>query len=52
MLNWVGMGVLDGVNKECILKFPKLTNLVRTINEMPAVAAWNAEKNPKLNWLS
>ena len=52
MLNWVGMGVLDGVNKECILKFPKLTNLVRTINEMPEVKAWNAEKNPKLNWVS
>ena len=30
----------------------KLTNLVKTINEMPAVKAWNAEKNPKLNWLS
>ena len=52
MLNWVGMGVLDGVNKDCILKFPKLTNLVRTINEMPEVKAWNAEKNPKLNWVS
>ena len=48
--NWVGMEVLDGITKECILAFPKLTALVRTLNDTPAIKQWNAEKNPKLPW--
>ena len=34
-----------------VLDFAALTNLVKKINELPAVAAWNAEKNAgKLPW--
>ena len=51
LLNWIGMETLDGVPKEVVLHSAPLTNLVKMINEMPAVAAWNADKNAgKLPW--
>ena len=50
LANWIGMGTLDGIPKEVILEFPKLTNLVRRLDEVPQIKAWNAEKNPKLPW--
>lgn len=48
--NWIGLGVLDGIPKDVILQFPKLTKLIQTLNEHPKIKAWNAEKNPKLPW--
>ena len=48
LANWIGMGVLDGITKECITQFPKLTALVQKLDEMPAIKKWNGEKNPKL----
>lgn len=51
LLNWIGMGTLDGIKPEdVILKCPNLTAFVKKINEMEKVKAWNAEKNPKLPW--
>lgn len=50
MANWVGMGNLDGIPKEVFFQFPKLTALVRTMNENPLIKKWNAEKNPTLPW--
>jgi hypothetical protein len=44
------IGVLDGIPGDVILHFPKLTKLVRTLNEDPRIKEWNAEKNPKLPW--
>jgi len=46
----IPLQVLDGLTKECILACPKLTTLVRTLNDLPAIKQWNAEKNPKLPW--
>ncbi len=43
-------GTLDGIPKDVILQFPKLTALVRTLNENPKIKLWNADKNPKLPW--
>ena len=51
LLNWLGMEVLDGVPKETVLIWPKLTNLCRKINSIPAVAKWNAVTNSgKVPW--
>lgn len=50
LLNWIGMGTLDGVSPDTVLKFPKLTEFVKKMNEMEKIKAWNAEKNPKLPW--
>merc|ERR1712194_292359 len=48
--NWIGMGTLDGIPKDVVLQFPKLTALVQKLNDMPQIKQWNAEKNPKLPW--
>jgi|AntAceMinimDraft_5_1070358.scaffolds.fasta_scaffold156046_1 hypothetical protein len=41
-----------GVSSDCITSQPGLTQLVRTIDAMPAVAKWNAENNAgKVPWL-
>ena len=50
LCNWIGMGTLDGISKDVILQFPNITALVKKINEMEAVKAWNAANNPKLPW--
>ena len=51
MLNWIGMGVLDGVTNQCILDSPGLVKLITMLNEHPAIAEWNAAKNTgKLPW--
>lgn len=51
MLNWIGMGVLDGVTNQCVLDCPGLVKLLGLINETPAVAEWNASKNAgKVPW--
>jgi len=50
LCNWIGMGTLDGITKDVILQFPNVTALVKKINEIELVKAWNAEKNPKLPW--
>jgi len=50
LANWIGMGTLDGIPKDVILAFPKLTNLVKKLNDTPQIKKWNAEKNPKLPW--
>lgn len=52
LANWLGSGALDGVSSACITAQPGLTKLLRTIDAMPAVAKWNAEKNAgKVPWL-
>ena len=52
ILNFIGMGLLEGVPKEVVLAFPKLTNLLRIINEIPAVKLWNETNNAdKMDWL-
>ena len=51
MLNWIGMGVLDGVTNQCILDSPGLVKLITMLNEHPAIAEWNTAKNAgKLPW--
>ena len=50
LLNWLGMGVLDGVPPSVVLDFPKLKNLVEMLNADPRIASWNKAKNPKLPW--
>ena len=50
LCNWIGMGTIDGVTKEMLLKFPNVTAFVQKVNELEKVKAWNAEKNPKLPW--
>ena len=47
--NWIGMGVLDGIDKTCITNgCPKLTKLIKTLDNHPKIAAWNKANNPKL----
>jgi len=48
LANWIGMGVLDGITGDCLRPFPKLTALVKSLNEVPEIKKWNSEKNPKL----
>ena len=50
LCNWIGMGTIDGVVKETILKFPNVTAFVKKVNELEKVKVWNTEKNPKLPW--
>ena len=50
MLNWIGMGVLDGISGDIILSKPKLKNFVHLMNENEAIKKWNSEKNGKLPW--
>ena len=51
LLNWLGMETLDGVPKSVVTKHEKLTAFVKRMDAMPAIKAWNEEKNPKLPWL-
>eukprot|EP00040_Diaphanoeca_grandis_P004098 m.27034 g.27034 ORF g.27034 m.27034 type:complete len:273 (+) comp15645_c0_seq1:77-895(+) len=51
-VNWIGMGVLDGIDGSCFTKTcPKLTKLVKTLDNHPKIKAWNSQNNPKLPWL-
>jgi len=50
LCNWIGMGTIDGVSKEMLLKFNNVAAFVKKVNELEKVKAWNAEKNPKLPW--
>lgn len=49
-LNWIGMGVLDGISNEIVLACPKLKNLIVLLNENEKIKAWNTAKNEKLPW--
>jgi len=51
LLNWLGMETLDGVPKTVVTQHEKLAAFVRRMDAVPAVAEWNAAKNPKLPWL-
>ena len=51
LLNWIGMGTLDGVSPNIIREHTKLTKLVATLDGHPQIKEWNASKNPKLPWL-
>ena len=51
LLNWLGMGVLDGVPNQVVLDSAPLKAHCALLNETPAIKAWNAEKNAgKLPW--
>jgi hypothetical protein len=46
------MGVIDGLTSAAVTSMPGLTKLVRVIDALPSVAAWNAANNAgKLPWL-
>lgn len=51
LLNWIGMEVLDGIPKECVLSFPGLTKLCKVINAIPVVSEHNRiVNNGKIPW--